>query len=404
MESRWGYQRRGFLQHALIAGSSLAAPGVWSQISGALQGRLVFVFLRGAYDGLSALVPYQDADYYRSRPSIAIAAPDGTGSTAIALDEVFALHPALKPLMPLWQQGVLSVIPCAGSPDSTRSHFDAQHHWELGIPGKSGGEAGWLNRLAGMHTDCVALGVGESTPFVLAGAAAVQLIPRGIAATRLGILGDPSARDAVARLYAGDGILSRTFQSGMDSRQRTAMTLTETSDNGAQPAQGLLMDAQHLGKLMRRDRRLRFGFLSAGGWDTHANQGSVTGLLAQNLSSLAQALVQLHQDFSEPSDVVIVASEFGRTCSENGTRGTDHGHGNALWVLGDKVNGGRWHGQWDGLAAANLHEGRDLPVHHDFRGVFARVLKGSLRLSAGQIEKLFPGVAWDPSLDSLMRA
>jgi uncharacterized protein (DUF1501 family) len=184
----------------------------------------------------------------------------------------------------------------------------------------------------------------------------------------------------------------------MDAHQLAA------ADNGAGPAKGLLLDAQHLATLMRKDRQVRFGFLSAGGWDTHANQGGSTGALAQNLGQLAASLVQLRRDFSQPNDVVLVVSEFGRTSAENGTRGTDHGHGNALWLMGNAVQGGRWHGKWSGLAQGNLHEGRDLPVHHDFRAVLAQVLKRAQGLNATELDKLFPGFAWDAGLDGLMRA
>jgi len=413
-------KRRHFLAAGLQAGLAMAASGAWAQdvaVRPAGTGRLVVVFLRGAYDGLSALVPYGDADYYRLRPNIAIAAPDGTPQAALKLDTMFGLHPAMSPILPLWQQGVLAAIPCAGSPDPTRSHFDAQHHWEVGVPGRSGGEVGWLNTLAGLLPASVALGVGEANPFILAGSSKVQLIPRGLAATRQGALGDPRTRQAILKLYEGQDALSSTFRSGAESRMQTARTLAaemdpsakvagevQAANNGAGPAQGLVLDAQHLGTLMRRDRTLRLGFLSAGGWDTHANQGNATGALAQNLANLAQALVQLRQDFSQAGDVVLVASEFGRTSAENGTRGTDHGHGNALWLLGDMVHGGQWHGRWEGLATGNLHEGRDLPVHHDFRAVLAQVVRRNLQVDASGLDRLFPGFAWDSTLDSLMRS
>jgi uncharacterized protein (DUF1501 family) len=383
----------------------------------------VLVFLRGAYDGLSALVPHGDRNYYALRPRIAIPAPDGTAQTTIKLDDHFGLHPALAPLLPLWQQGVLAVVPAAGSPDATRSHFDAQHQWEIGQPGHNGAAAGWLNTLAGLREKTgqapatVALGVGESNPQILAGRAAVQLVPSGQAATRQGALGDARTRDAVMQLYAGQDSLSQAFRAGAQSRMQTAQTLSadraepgmtdqemRAANNGAANAQGLLLDAQHLGTLMRQNRQLRLGFLSAGGWDSHANQGAVTGTLANNLRNLAAALVQLRRDFAETNDVVLVCSEFGRTTAENGTRGSDHGHGNALWLLGNQVNGGRWHGQWSGLAQGNLHEGRDLPVHHDFRGVFAQVLRSTQGLAATEIDRLFPGFAWDSALDGLLRA
>jgi uncharacterized protein (DUF1501 family) len=210
------------------------------------------------------------------------------------------------------------------------------------------------------------MGVGEANPQILYGSQPVQLVPRGQAATRPGVLGGERTRGVMLSLYAGADPVSRAFRSGADSRMQTAQTLTEdmasvsaemrAANNGAAPVAGLALDAQHLGSLMRRDKRLRLGFLSAGGWDTHANQGAVSGTLANNLGSLAAALVQLRRDFSEPNDVLVVCSEFGRTSAENGTRGTDHGHGNALWLLGSRVQGGRWHGQWSGLGQAALHE------------------------------------------------
>lgn len=414
--------RRQFLSTLLAAGSVWAAPMAWAQGKGsASDGRLVVVFLRGAYDGLSALVPHDDRSYYAMRPTIAIAAPDGTAQTTLKLDASFGLHPALSPLQPLWQQGVLAVIPAAGSPDPTRSHFDAQHQWEIGQPGHSGAATGWLNTLASLRADsgskqAVALGVGETNPQILSGTAPVQLVPRGQAATRQGALGDARSHDAVMQLYAGQDGLSQAFRDGAESRMQTAQTLsadmaepgmnakeTLAANNGAGSAHGLLLDAQHLGTLMRQDRSLRLGFLSAGGWDTHANQGAVTGALANNLGNLAATLVQLRRDFSQANDVVLVCSEFGRTSAENGTRGTDHGHGNALWLLGNRVQGGRWHGHWSGLGQGNLHEGRDLPVHHDFRSVFAQVLRSSQGLGNTELERLFPGFAWDAALDGLMR-
>ncbi|QJC55416.1 hypothetical protein HC248_00695 [Polaromonas vacuolata] len=443
--------RRQALQTLLgvaTACSAWAAPMAWAQSArpGQSEGRLVVVFLRGAYDGLSALVPHGDANYYALRPSIALAKPDGTAQTTLRLDNTFGLHPALAPLMPLWRQGVLTALPATGSPDPTRSHFDAQHQWEIGTPGKSGNAAGWMNTLAGSlagtsadvraisaqsiegaENKPQAVGVGEANPQILAGSAAVQLVAKGQAATRQGAVGDERTRDAVMRLYSGQDEISKAFRAGADSRRQTAKTLSnamsesttsgmgsndmnkdisremQLANNGAGNAQGLLLDAQHLNTLMRQDRRLRLGFLSAGGWDTHANQGNALGALANNLGNLANTLVQLRREFSQTNDVVVVASEFGRTSAENGTRGTDHGHGNTMWIMGNRVNGGRVHGGWTGLGIGNLHENRDLPIHNDFRSVFAQLLRSTQGLSNANIDKLFPGFAWDKSLDSMLR-
>lgn len=437
-------QRRSVLGLGALSALSLAVPGVWAQaVPGGLgNGRLVVVFLRGAYDGLSAFVPYADKDYYALRPNIAITAPDGTAQTAIKLDKTFALHPALAPLLPLWQQGVLSFVPAAGLPAPNRSHFDAQYQMEIAQGGKTSSAPGWLNTTAGIDKTAaggaVALGVGEANPAILAGqAAAVRLIPRGQSAERTGVLANDKTRQALMDLYGGDDKLSEAFRQGAGSRMQSAQELTEqrtartqkmaqdaqrmadrnldrdgtpanmqaqkaqmlAASNGAADPVGLQLDAQHLGTLMRNDRKLRLGFLSAGGWDTHANQGAATGQLANNLGNLARGIAQLRQDFSEPGDVVVVMSEFGRTSAENGTRGTDHGFGNAMWLMGSRVAGGRWHGAWTGLG--QLNEGRDLPAHHDYRSVLAQVLRGAFSLGDSQLADVLPGAKWDKRLDGV---
>ncbi len=397
----------------LIAGAGLAAaaPRAFAQTAPALErGRLVVVFLRGAYDGLSALVPWSDPDYTRLRPTIAVATPDGTTATAIELDRRFALHPALAPLLPMWNDGSLAVVPAAGSPNRTRSHFEAQYHWETGLPGQSSGSPGWLNRLAAIDPARSGaprlIGVGEANPHILSGPMRARLIPRGQAATRAGVIGNDGTRDALLDLYSGDDRLSRAFRQGVESRLMTSKELAAemaAADNGAGSPAGLARDAQQLAALMRADATLRIGFLSAGGWDTHVNQGTATGLLATRLASLAAALVQLRSGFDRPGDLVLVFSEFGRTSAENGSRGTDHGRGNAMWMIGREVAGGRVHGHWEGLAPGNLNEGRDLPVLHDFRAVIAQPLARIFRLPENRLADLFPGAAWDASLDGLVR-
>ena len=450
-----GFSRRQLLQ-ALGSGFALSAslmPRVWAQPvpQGArrlAQGRLVVVFLRGAYDGLSAFVPYADASYYAIRPNIAIAAPDGSAQTALKLDNTFAMHPALSPLLPLWQQGVLSFVPAAGLPAPNRSHFDAQYQMEIAQSGKTSAASGWLNKLAALDSAPTAMGVGEANPAILAGEAKVKLIPRGQAAERTGVLANDKTRQALMDLYAGNDKVSEAFRQGAGSRLQSAQELTTekmgtddrrsaalrdstraadksmdrkldrdgtpanaqaqnaqmlAASNGAADPVGLQLDAQHLGTLMRSDRNLAIGFLSAGGWDTHANQGNANGQLANNLGNLGRAIAQLRQDFSEPGDVVIVMSEFGRTSAENGTRGTDHGFGNALWLIGNRVNGGRWHGQWTGLARGNLNEARDLPAHHDYRAVLAQVLRGTFGLPDSAMANVLPDTRWDTRLDGLLR-
>jgi len=430
-------------QLLLASGLSLAGSTsrVWAQAApqgNKGTGRLVVVLLRGACDGLSAFVPYADADYYASRPNIAVAAPDGTTKTALKLDNTFALHPALAPVLPLWQQGVLSFVPSAGLPAPNRSHFAAQYEMEIGQNGKTSAAPGWLNKAAGNNskTTTSAIGVGEANPAILAGDAQVKLIPRGQAAERTGVLANDKTRQALMDLYAGNDKVSQAFRQGADSRMQSAQELSTektsmdtrrdnamrgldkdgtpataqaqnaqmlAASNGASDPVGLQLDAQHLGTLMRNDRNLRIGFLSAGGWDTHANQGNATGQLANNLGNLGRGIAQLRQDFSEPGDVVVVMSEFGRTALENGTRGTDHGYGNAMWLVGNRVNGGRWHGQWTGLARGNLNEARDLPAHHDYRAVLAQVMRSTFAMQDSALASVLPNTKWDTRLDSLMR-
>ncbi len=406
--------------------TAVLSPLAAQAASDAPRGRLVLVFLRGAYDGLSAFVPWDDPHYARLRPSLALPRPDGTAQTALRLDERFALHPALAPLLPLWQQGVLGVVPAAGLPLAIRSHFEAQHYWEIGQPGKHSAATGWLNTLAqgaaevGDAAGPRLIGVGEANPEILRGPAPAQLVARGQAATRTGVLANERARQALLDLYAQSGQFGPAFEQGASSRLQTAQILEQAeaarmaqnpamaatanpdllaremqaASNGAGNPAGLQLDARHLATLMRQDRRLQLGFLSAGGWDTHANQGGVTGALAQNLGNLAAALLALRTEFNQTDDVIAVVSEFGRTCAENGTRGTDHGHGNALWLIGNRVQGGRWHGRWEGLAPGQLHEGRDLPVLHDFRAVLSLVLRATQGADDTRLAAVFPGNPW----------
>jgi uncharacterized protein (DUF1501 family) len=411
--------RRQFLQSALTTGLILPCLSQAFAYQAAVleRGRLIVVFLRGAYDGLSAFVPYADPYYAELRRSTRIPDPDGSAQTTIKLDPTFGLHPALTPLLPMWHDGSFTFLPACGLPVAIRSHFEAQHQCEIGIPGKNSENSGWLNRLAalevGRRRDQRLIGVGEANPRILAGQANARLIPAGRSAMQTGLMANERSREALLALYSGDDILSQAFRQGADSRLRTAQELNLESgtisremmaaNNGAGDIGGLTLDAQHLGTLMRADPHLRLGFLSAGGWDTHASQGGVQGQLANRLGNLSRALVQLRQNFNAPGDLILVMSEFGRTCAENGSGGTDHGHGNALWIIGNAVQGGRWHGRWSGLAPEQLHQQRDLPVHHDFRSVLAQILAQHFNLSESQLDQIFPGAKWDHSLNGLIR-
>ena len=397
-------QRRDFLLSAL-AGTLLLPVGrsAWAALGEAPAGpprRLVVVFLRGAVDGLSVVVPYADPDYYRARDSIAIAPPGKEGG-GLDLDGRFALHPALAPLLPRWQAGQLAFVQAAGSPDPTRSHFDAQDYMESGTPGRKATADGWLNRLLGiLPGGGNALSVGAVMPRALAGPQPVAVLASGRAATRPSPLDRPAIGAAFDALYSGNGKLDQAYRESRQSRRDMMAALgpdelaaeMQSANNGAASANVFAEDAGRLARLMRNDARLRLAFLAVGGWDTHANQGAARGQLAGHLQPLGQGLAALAQGLGPVLEetVVVVMSEFGRTVRQNGNGGTDHGHGNVMWLLGGKVAGGKVHGRWPGLADTALHEGRDLAVTTDFRDVLATVAERHLGLRDRDLATLFP--------------
>jgi uncharacterized protein (DUF1501 family) len=386
-----------------------AAPGA------ALPGRkrLVVVFLRGAVDGLSVVVPHGDAAYYASRSTIAIARPGQDGG-ALDLDGHFGLHPALAPLMPLWRSGGLAFVHAAGSPDPTRSHFDAQDYMESGTPGRKATPDGWLNRLLDAQPQEADAGggsgvtrgisVGAVLPRIWAGPHPVATIAGGAAATRPTLLDRPQVSRAFDGLYAGDDAMSRAYRASQQSRREVndAMNANDmagmareqqVADNGAPLPDGFPADAARLATLMRRDPNVQIAFMALGGWDTHVNQGGADGQLANRLRPLGQGLAALASGLGPAFDdtTVLVISEFGRTLRQNGTGGTDHGHGNVMWMLGSDVAGGRVHGRWPGLDASALHEGRDLAVTTDFRQVLAGACLYQLGLPDARLAEVFPG-------------
>jgi uncharacterized protein (DUF1501 family) len=392
--------RRDFLR--LSAGSSLLPFGraAWAVTSEGGPKRLIVIFLRGAIDGLNVVVPYADPTYYEVRPTIAIGRP-GTDQGALPLDERFGLHPALVGLLPLWNERKLAFVHAAGSPDATRSHFDAQLFIENGTPGNSTTQDGWMNRLLmvlpGPHGPTDAVGVGPTMPQILRGSLPVANLPLGREAARPVPLDRPEISRAFDRLYAGNDLLSETYRRGRAVRAELIGDLAaemRQADNGAPPANGFPLEAARLARLIRRNRNIRLAFASLGGWDTHVNQGKAKGQLANRLQPLGDGLAALVKGLDQDWDdtVVAVISEFGRTVRENGNGGTDHGHGNVVWVLGGRVGGGRVYGDWPGLAKAQLYQGRDLAVTTDYRSVFAMVLERHFGLADRQLEQIFPNL------------
>jgi uncharacterized protein (DUF1501 family) len=364
---------------------------------------LVVVFQRGAVDGLSMLVPHGDRDYYGARGSIAIARPGAGAEGAIDLDGFFGLHPSLSGLKPLWDERRLAAVHAVGSPDTTRSHFDAQDYMESGTPGVKSTEDGWLAR------GLAAQPAPQSSPFraVALGPALPRVLRGGVGAVAMTSLAEFDVREAAAA--AGGASASKGFESLYEQGVRDLLygTGRETFDavkmlkaaapQRIQPANGALYPRGRFGEslrqiaqLIRADVGLEVAFADVSGWDTHAAQGNERGQLATRLKEFGDGLVALDRDLGDRMrDVMVLTmSEFGRTVRENGNRGTDHGHGTAMFVLGGAAKGGKVHGRWPGLASEQLHEGRDLAITTDFRSLFAEVAVRHLGTPA---EPLFPG-------------
>ena len=389
--------RREFLKSAAI-GLFVLGRDAWAAAADGGQKRLVMVLLRGAVDGLNVVIPFAEEAYYQERRSIAIA-PPGKPDGALALDGHFGLHPALASLMPLWSDRNLAFVHAAGSPDATRSHFDAQLYLENGTPGHSTTRDGWMNRLLlalpGPRGATDAVSIGPTLPRILAGKAPVATVPLGPGGAQALPIDQPDIGSAFDRLYSGDEALGKSYREGRETRAKLVELLAKErriADNGAPPPTGFPGQAARLAQLMRRDPAIRLAAIGLGGWDTHVNQGNHRGQLAGHLRPLGEGLAAFAQGSGESwrGTVVVVLSEFGRTVRENGNGGTDHGHGNLIWVLGGAVNGGRVYGDWPGLAPAQLYQRRDLAVATDFRSVLAVILDRHLRLSDRQLEAVLP--------------
>ena len=410
--------RREFLRSALmVSGASLLTVGTrgWAaRLSDAVGGnrRFIVVFLRGAVDGLNVVVPYADDRYYEARPTIAIPKA-GQDSGVSDLDGYFGLHPALSSLLPLWQNKTMAFVQASGSPDPNRSHFEAQAYMETGTPGDARTSDGWMNRLLGVlpgpHAPTEALSLGPTVPRILSGPNSVSNLPLGRSAGHPMPLDRPRIADAFASLYQGNTAVDRAFAEGQAARGQLMMDLQKDmsdSYNGAPPVIGFSNDTQRLARLMAGDDSIRLAFLAVGGWDTHVSEGSAKGQLANHLQALGDGLAALVQGLGSAygETAILVMSEFGRTFRENGNAGTDHGHGNVMWLLGGQVTGGKVHGEWPGLADDQLYQNRDLAITTDFRQVISTVLTRHLRLPDNQLEQVFPdGLGASVNLNAVLR-
>jgi uncharacterized protein (DUF1501 family) len=404
--------RRVFLKNGAFALVSLGfAPSFLARTAYAAEGarrakQLIAIFQRGAVDGLNVVVPYGEAEYYRARPSIAISRP-GSADGAVDLDGFFGLNPRLAPLEPLWRRGDLAVVHACGSPDSTRSHFDAQDYMETATPGIKSTEDGWLNRyLQTRRTDQTtpfrAVALAAQLPRMLQGAAPALAVNQ---IEQFGIRGGGQAETLAASFEAEYAAAADRVLNGVGSEAFHAMKILKSADPAKyRPASGAEYPNSPFGQALRQiaqltkaDVGLEVAFAEIGGWDTHVNQGAGQGQLAARLDDLSTSIAALALDLGErmADTVVLTMSEFGRAVDENGNRGTDHGHGNAMIVLGGGVRGGKVYGRWPGLAVNHRFEGRDLAVTTDFRDVFAEIVVRHLGLANPQ--PIFPRYAVQPS-------
>ena len=395
-------RRRDFLKFSAVA--SLVIPlssRAWAIRNNEGSGkRVIVIFLRGAADGLSVVVPYSDSLYYEMRPTIALQRP-GIPNGVLDLDGQFGLHPSLVGMKPFWDEKSLAFIHASGSPDPTRSHFTAQAYMESGTPGPRSTEDGWLNRsmayMDGTHAATQAVSWGANQPHILRGRMPVAVMSGGRNPMKSDVQMDMTAQTIFDQLYSGSDALSVAYREGQESQRQLLAALqkdVKEANMDARATGDFVYDARTMARLMRNDRSIQICFAALGGWDTHINQGAHQGQLAKSLKSLSDGLTTLRTDLGSlyADTVVLVISEFGRAVHENGNSGTDHGHGNVMWAMGGPVNGGRVYGLWPGLDEENLYEQRDLAITTDFRAVISTVLTGHLMIAPRDIAKIFPSM------------
>jgi uncharacterized protein (DUF1501 family) len=367
--------------------------------------KLVVLFQRGAADGLNTVVPFAERDYYRLRPSIAIPEPRRGGEqAAVDLDGFFGLHPSLAPLEPLFKQGQLAIVHAAGSPDTTRSHFDAQDYMESGTPGMKATEDGWLNRTLQAQPEpgaspFRAVAMGPNLPRALRGIAPAVALP-DVRQFQV-IAQSPVVEGGFEALYAQTvdqalrGTGTETFEA-IDMLRKANPSRFQPENGADYPRSRFGQSLQQVAQLLKADVGLEVCFLDSGGWDHHVNEGGVQGQLSNLLRDLGQGLAAFHRDMgTRMEDIVFVTmSEFGRTAHENGNRGTDHGHANCMFVMGGAVKGGKVYGRWPGLGPGQLYEGRDLALTTDFRSVLGEVI--STHIGSKDLKTVFPGFENDP--------
>jgi uncharacterized protein (DUF1501 family) len=398
--------RRIFLRNGALAvvgttalPSFLARAAFGAADPGIGNKRLVVIFQRGAADGLNIVVPHGEASYYAMRPTINI-----PKKSVLDLDGSFGLHPAMASFEPLWQQKHLAIVHAAGSPDPTRSHFDAQDFMESGTPGVKVTDDGWLNRtlrdLPADQSAFRAIALGPSLPRILSGKEPALAI-NNLNDFSVGGKNPNAAANTFEAMYdhSVDAVLHGTGAETFD-----AVKMLKAADpahympaaNANYPKGRFGDSLKQLAQMIKANLGVQVAFADIGGWDHHVNEGGTQGQIANVLGDFSQSIAAFWNDLGDLGEdtVVVTMSEFGRTARENGNRGTDHGHANVMFVLGGPVKGGRVYGRWPGLDPSQLYEGRDLAVTTDFRLVLSEVV--SRYLGNKDLKEVFPGFEGQP--------
>src|SRR5437588_12708940 len=376
--------------------------------------RLVVLFQRGAADGLNIVVPHGESTYYQLRPTLAIPRPNNGNLPAIDLDGFFGLHPSMAAFKPLWDAKQLAIVHAAGSPDTTRSHFDAQDYMESGTPGVKSTEDGWLNRALQAQLKMEheakaspfrAVSLGTALPRTLAGSAPAVAISNindfGVGGRAAGAMAQ-GLSNTFESMYAQsvDSVLHGTGQETFDAVKmlKAADPAHYSPAPGANYPRGRFGDSlRQVAQLLKADLGVEAAFADIGGWDHHVNEGSTQGQLANLLREFSQSIAAFWTDIGNlGEDTVLVSmSEFGRTARENGTRGTDHGHANVMFVVGGPVRGGKVYGRWPGLDQSQLYQGRDLALTTDFRQVLGEMVYR--HLGNRDLAEVFPNFQNSPN-------
>ena len=408
--------RRIFLRNgALDVVGTTALPGFLARAAfgaadpGIRDKRLVVIFQRGAADGLNIVVPHGEASYYAMRPTINI-----PKKSVLDLDGFFGLHPSMSSFEPLWKQKHLAIVHAAGSPDPTRSHFDAQDFMESGTPGVKVTDDGWLNRaLRERPADQLssdksgpdksafrAIALGTSLPRILSGKEPAIAI-NNLNDFSVGGKNPNAAATTFEAMYdhSVDAVLHGAGEETFD-----AVKMLKAADpahykpaaNANYPKGRFGDSLKQLAQMIKANLGVQVAFADIGGWDHHVNEGGTQGQIANVLGEFSQSIAAFWTDLGDLGEdtVVVTMSEFGRTARENGNRGTDHGHANVMFVLGGPVKGGRVYGRWPGLDQSQLYEGRDLAVTTDFRLVLSEVV--SRYLGNKDLKEVFPGFEGQP--------